>query len=167
MTHSANIERTKGHSVTESLPERRRSPNYPFAYIDPPSQPEHYIPRRPEPTFTIWKQPDIDLPIGEVVYFVYCAGRIKIGITFSISKRLETIRAHSPHPVIALLLVPGGIKEEREFHARFAAERKHGEWFILSQKMRNFFKARLCPVGRASLRNAESEFDNYCKVERP
>lgn len=162
-----NIQKTSGGIVTDVLPERRRSPNYPFAYIDPPSQPAHDIPRRPDPTFTVWRQPGVVLPVGEMVYFVYCAGRIKIGITFSISKRLETIQAHSPLPAVAILLVPGGIKEERGFHARFAAERKHGEWFLLSQKMRNFFKARLCMVGRASLRKAEEEFDNYCKVERP
>lgn len=166
VTNTMNTQGTSEGSITVALPEeRRRSPNYPFAFIDPPLEP--YDPRRPEPTYTFWKKANDTFPLGEVVYFIYCAGRIKIGITVSLHKRLETIRSHSPLPAVAVLVVSGGLPAERGFHRRFAAEREHREWFTLSQQMRQFFRARLCPIGRATLKRAEAEFNSYCAQFNP
>lgn len=148
---SVNIHRTSGRSITEGLPEREAE--YPFDIIHGAVQPN-----RPAPTFTFWKQPNDTFPMGNIVYFMYCGGRIKIGYTDNLPKRLAAIAGHSPYKPVAILVVKGSHKVEREFHSRFAAERLHCEWFILSQKMRNFLRARLCAVGRASLKNAEAEF---------
>ena len=78
---------------------------------------------------------------------------------------LITLKDASPLPPVVLLVVKGGEPMERKLHARFAADRLHGEWFILSKKMRNFLRARLCPVGRASLKAAETVFHAYCRKE--
>jgi len=58
------------------------------------------------------------------------AGAIKIGFSVSPSSRLRAIQANSPIPVRILATASGGDAREAYYHARFAASRLHGEWFV-------------------------------------
>lgn len=156
MPQLKNIHETSCSSVTVELPKpRTRSNTYPFTFVE---QPTAYEAPRPDPTYTFWKKANDTFPLGGIVYFIYCAGRIKIGYSDGLRTRLKQIAACSPFPPVALLVVSGTVKLERQLHARFAEDRLHGEWFALSPKMRRFFRSRLCPVGRASLKRSEVEF---------
>lgn len=159
-----NIQRTEGRRVTRVLPkDRPRSPHYPFQFIQPAGEVVEYDPPRPEPTYTFWRRPNDTFPLGPIVYFMYSAGRIKIGFSDGLRSRVETLKGANPFPPVVLLVVSGGLDVERQFHARFAEDRTTGEWFRLSPTLRAFFRARLCPVGRASLKKCEADFKAYCE----
>lgn len=111
-------------------------------------------------TATLWNV-EPGQTIQEAVYFAYSGGLVKIGYSTFARNRQGDLSAAGAHPVTMVLLVPGNEAAERKFHDRFAADREHHEWFRLSKKMRDFFKARLCPIGRASLREAEARFWEY------
>ena len=64
------------------------------------------------------------------VYFVGGAdGPIKIGATKAPLERLATFQIGSPVKLKIHALAHGGYDLEREYHARFAGHRLHGEWF--------------------------------------
>lgn len=139
-----------------------RETSYPFNIAHPVVP---HDPPRAEPTFTFWRHDNDTLPTGSIVYFMYSAGRIKIGFSGGLRSRHQQLKTTGAFPPVVLLIVKGTEQTEKEFHDRFPDERLHGEWFTLSKKMRNFFRARLCPVGRASLKAAEAEFHTYCRKE--
>lgn len=153
-----------GRSVTKSFPDgnRRRSMTYPFEFVEPIIFAE---PRKPAPIYTFWRKPNDTFPMGSIVYFMYSGGRVKIGYSAGLVSRHTTLKTAGPFPPVVVLIVGGTPDTEKQFHGRFAADRLHGEWFSLSKGMRNFFRARLCPVGRASLKAAEAEFRAYCLAQ--
>lgn len=116
-------------------------------------------------TATIWNLPEGHVVLTSV-YFVYSAGRIKIGTAGAggrgLKKRMAQLAASGPAPLTVILVVPGTDKEEKEFHKRFADDRTHFEWFRISKKMRDFLRARLCAKGRAAFKKAEDDFRRYC-----
>lgn len=101
------------------------------------------------------KQPDAP---KEYVYFVYCAGFIKIG--YSKNPRLRHMGLNNgwPLPVILLHVLPGSIADERALHARFAAARTTGEWFHFSPEIRALLTEHLASTvgGLALLARAEA-----------
>jgi len=122
--------------------------------------------RGPPETATLWNVAPNEI-IQQAVYFAYSGGMIKIGNSILARNRLAELSAAGALPVTMVLLVPGTEADERKFHARFADDRVHHEWFRLSRKMRHFFNARLCPIGRASLKKAEADFAAYCQEITP
>jgi hypothetical protein len=71
-------------------------------------------------------------PLPEaVVYLVGCSikGRVKIGTSTDLTKRLATLRTHSPVPIELLWWTPGGRELERQLHTSLNRHRLHGEWF--------------------------------------
>lgn len=65
-----------------------------------------------------------------VVYFAQAAnGLIKIGTTGFIDERMKILAGQSPVAITLLATVQGARADEFVYHARFAAHRRHGEWF--------------------------------------
>lgn len=76
---------------------------------------------------------------GEVVYFVGSEdGKVKIGTSAHMEKRLEALQTSSASRLRLLLTIPGGVSMETELHRRFAHLREGGEWFTLSDEIRHF-----------------------------
>jgi hypothetical protein len=71
------------------------------------------------------------------VYFVAGGAYVKIGFTDARTPgdRLTAMQTGSPVKLKVLAFVPGGRTEEQKLHARFATERRHGEWFAVSQEL--------------------------------
>lgn len=107
-------------------------------------------------------QPYVDRTVGghgsPHVYFAYSAGRIKIGTSLYPECRGKDLSPQSPHPVTIIMTVDGGYDLEHEFHRLFDALREHGEWFRLSDEMRQFLHRTLCRTGVRKLREAEAAF---------
>lgn len=101
---------------------------------------------------------------GDLVYFIYSAGRIKIGYSTGIDQRNRSFRSSGPIPPVVILVINGTIDTERTLHIRFSEDRLHGEWFTLSDELRKYLVARLCDRGIASLDRAETEFREYCET---
>lgn len=141
-------------------------------WVNPPPvhtkfEPREFVPfppPKPDPTFTLLGFPDgTELPAGSIVYFMYSAGRIKIGFSGTIRSRHRGLQNAGPFPPVVLLAIKGTESVEKKFHKQFAKERLHGEWFAISKEMRTYLRQRLCDVGRASFERVETEFLNYCE----
>ncbi len=98
------------------------------------------------------------IPHFGYVYFIYCAGRIKIGRAEDVSRRLSQIATGSPFKPALLLSASAPRSAEKELHARFAEDRIHREWFKLSDHLRRYLVRRLNANGLAAFRAAEEEF---------
>jgi hypothetical protein len=66
--------------------------------------------------------------------FLYVIGTpgsttVKIGVTADLAGRLKQLQASSPRPLVVLWCARGGREIEDSLHARFYAQRVHGEWF--------------------------------------
>lgn len=66
---------------------------------------------------------------GRKVYFIQAGDRIKIGVTKNVRKRIAVMQTGSSVPLVLLATRKGDTGLEREYHARFAHLRLHGEWF--------------------------------------
>lgn len=68
---------------------------------------------------------------GVSVYFMQAVsgGLIKIGASARPEQRQAAAQALCPLELRLLAVLPGGFARERELHERFAAHRRHGEWF--------------------------------------
>lgn len=71
------------------------------------------------------------------IYFIQadCGGLVKIGWATKPEVRMAQMQAHCPVILTLLHHEPGNGKQERELHARFAALRKHGEWFSAGEDL--------------------------------
>jgi hypothetical protein len=66
------------------------------------------------------------------IYFVYCAGRIKIGYATEVADRMSGIGTSSPFPITLLMTIRGSLEDEKLFHDLFEDDRVNREWFQLS-----------------------------------
>ncbi len=71
------------------------------------------------------------------VYVVTCLDRVKIGIAMNVHARVIDLQFVCPFPVaiVAQREFPTrleAMRAERALHAKFDAERIHGEWFVLA-----------------------------------
>lgn len=73
----------------------------------------------------------------EFVYFIQAtvSGLVKIGSASDPGSRLRTLQTGSPERLRLLATMDGGEPFEREMHARFAADRSHGEWFYATPEL--------------------------------
>lgn len=85
-------------------------------------------------------------PTG-LVYFLECDDRVKIGYTTNLKERLKNFRTTLIDDFEVILTVPGTTALERHFHQRFDAYRIKGEWFSLSDEIRDFVSRRQYHLG--------------------
>lgn len=84
------------------------------------------------------------------VYFIECAGYVKIGRSeaASINSRLRCIASCCPLPMTFLGAVrspPGkSVFNEKRLHIRFAKHAHKGEWFKLTDEVREFLDWHRC-----------------------
>lgn len=78
----------------------------------------------------------------DCVYFIQdtVGGQIKIGWTAHVRRRLSELQPGNPHPLKIIATMPGGQKDERKLHLRFAWLRVYGEWFLPGQDLLDFIK---------------------------
>ena len=130
-------------------------PPTPYAYVMTKVEPY----RRPV-TYTFWGYEGS--PANDLLYFMYSAGRLKIGTSTDVDQRRLTFAAAGPFPPAIILVMTGAVRQERELHKQFEDTRLHGEWFAWSPKIEEFLAARLCRRGKATLEKAQDEFRQYC-----
>src|SRR5579863_2208648 len=117
MEKTVNEAGNEGVSVTEVLPQD-----------DPTKDPIQNF-----RNFSRLNDPEAD---SRRVYFLYCAGFMKIGITSRILRRMSELQIGSPWKSQIVLLIPGGKKTEEFLHFAFREERVSGEWFRMSPFIR-------------------------------
>jgi len=111
--------------------------------------------------------------------FVYAivasdVGRVKIGVTESIAKRLRSLRGHGPvdlylHAFVKIRSHKEALATEKRLHKELGEWRTHGEWFIFNdvtaEHLRRFAEGGTGPAYREP-GVEESCFINYCLYGR-
>ena len=84
--------------------------------------------------------PGWDLRDGHRVYFVEAgdSGKVKIGTSMHIRKRIHELQGGSHEPLRLLLSIEGGHSIESEIHKLYKAERIGREWFSKSGALAQF-----------------------------
>lgn len=75
------------------------------------------------------------------VYFFKQGEFVKIGWSNKWRQRLLTLQRATPHEIEALAVYRGGLKMERDLHAKFASLRVKLEWFRLGDEIRDYIEA--------------------------
>jgi hypothetical protein len=88
--------------------------------------------------------PKAEAEVG-LIYFVGFGGRIKIGFTTNLERRLSALQTSCPAPLTIQATIPGTRLEEKRLHKRFAHLKLSGEWFRLSKTIINY----IASVGHA------------------
>lgn len=78
---------------------------------------------------------------SDSVYFIECAGRIKIGCSKNIQGRVAHISTSAPAEVTLIASIPGNYRLEKAIHRHLAAHRERGEWFTDCQAVREVIQA--------------------------
>jgi len=77
------------------------------------------------------------------VYFIQApTGHIKIGLAENPKRRLASLQTAWPSSLHLLRTEPGGSKEERDYHLRFAELRVGGEWFKCEGELAEFLEIK-------------------------
>lgn len=98
------------------------------------------------------------------VYFLYGAGRIKIGFTAGEPLRREdNLGNQSPVHLDLVKIIPGGKVTEFRMHHRFRTDRLYGEWFRLSPALRSFIVST--PGSAARLEQVEDSYRRWLETE--
>lgn len=85
-----------------------------------------------------------------MIYFVRCGKLewVKIGTAIDVPSRLQELRSGSPFQLALVAVMEGDRDAEVRLHKKFAKERGHGEWFLLSSRLRSFISKKTMPATR-------------------
>lgn len=75
-----------------------------------------------------------------MIYFIRQDSTVKIGCTKNIKIRLSDLQVSNPHELSVLLLINGSFKEEERLHSLFVDDKVRGEWYFLSDEIKEFIK---------------------------
>ena len=94
--------------------------------------------------------PGTDLRAGARVYLIEAgaSGKVKIGTSVCVQKRLSQLQGASPEKMRLLLSMDGGLREEAEVQAAYKAERIHREWFSRSGDLERFIDSVFWAFGQ-------------------
>lgn len=99
------------------------------------------------------------------VYFMYCAGHVKIGYTsLSSLSRLRDLSTKTPLETFHLLTLSGGERTEYLLHKAFSDHRVRGEWFKFHQDIKDFILGHGEEYVRA-VKLAERDYRRWVKNE--
>jgi hypothetical protein len=75
-----------------------------------------------------------------LTYFIECGGRVKIGKTTDVRRRMTEMQAGMPYPPAVLAAVPEYVVTEARAHEVWAGLRRHGEWFEATPELRRWIR---------------------------
>jgi len=99
------------------------------------------------------------------VYFLYCAGFVKIGVATSIMRRMSNLQIGSPWPAQIVLLIPGGRETEAFLHFAFQEHHARGEWFRLAGTIREAIRELAPDVCQQWLAEEEQDYREWVRQE--
>ncbi len=99
----------------------------------------------------LWDLPEVYYLNLAGVYFIQAGeyGRIKIGVSKQLGKRVRTLQLACPYPLKVVGHQPDYPEDiwraEEELHRQFESIRVCGEWFIPSHQLADYIKALYSP----------------------
>lgn len=73
-----------------------------------------------------------------MIYFIEDDGLVKIGFTTNPARRLSCLKTSNPGELIVRLVIEGTLDDEKKFHDLFKSDLHRGEWFVLSDTIKDF-----------------------------
>jgi hypothetical protein len=92
------------------------------------------------PTVPALLPPEPPLDTGWI-YFIRGGGFVKIGYSSEPTKRLDRLATASPFPLELWATTRGSVRSEHDLHRRFRSDRSHGEWFRITDRIRDYVEA--------------------------
>lgn len=74
------------------------------------------------------------------IYVLRDGDIVKIGRAVNVKQRLTELKTGHHRPLTLMAAIPAHAALEAAIHERFARERQHGEWFVLSDSLRRFIE---------------------------
>lgn len=102
----------------------------------------------------------------KMIYFILNNDSIKIGYTSRPNDRLSQLQTSSPNKLEMLLLLSGNRKDEYFLHNLFKDLRLNGEWFCLSDLIKNYIKDNQKYDRRYEFNLITEEFDCTQQIRR-
>jgi hypothetical protein len=151
-----NIDETNEHSLTVVLPERggawpiQQETTYPSGY-----------------TLKDLERLDDHQRKTHVVYFIFCAGFVKIGTSSSLKRRLSNLQIGAPWQTRLVALVTGGPKTEDFLHFVYREHAIGGEWFRLGPDLRQAIidLTTFTPALKGHLEEEEADYLEWIRHE--
>jgi len=73
-----------------------------------------------------------------MIYFIRQNEAVKIGVTEDIQQRVSQIQVGTPYEVSVMLLIEGSYEKEAELHKTFNDFKIRGEWYWLSEEIKEY-----------------------------
>ena len=73
-----------------------------------------------------------------MIYFIKCGDFVKIGYSKSVEKRLKSLQTANPNQLEIISSFDGNRKEEEHIHYRFRKFKVSGDWFILTDEIKEY-----------------------------
>jgi len=73
-----------------------------------------------------------------MIYFIGNNEQIKIGYSKKVKNRISSIKTACPFELTLSLIISGDKTKEKELHSKFNKDRVKGEWFTLSEDIRQY-----------------------------
>jgi hypothetical protein len=71
--------------------------------------------------------------------------RVKIGVTKDVAARLSNLQTGNPNILEVVAVFPGELEDEQALHSIFAEDRVLREWFIYSDRIKEFVRTKVLP----------------------
>lgn len=108
----------------------------------------------------------LDDNLDHTVYFLYCAGHVKIGFTsLCFFSRNRDLANGTPIQTLHLFALSGGERTEYLLHKKFDAHRTIGEWFRFHQDIREFILEHGNEHDANAVRQAETDYRKWIESE--
>ena len=87
-----------------------------------------------------YQKPNKNRP-KDKIYFIRAENNtLKIGTTYSVIKRLKAIQMCCPYKLEVIGVIYGGYVLEKQIHKDLEAFKTHGEWFELTDEVKEYLK---------------------------
>lgn len=93
-------------------------------------------PKRGKPVPLLWRGVTATVDANEWVYLIQCAGKIKIGWSSGLRRRIRNFGTALPLEPLFLGAARGTRGDEGEIHHRLRFARSNGEWFENTDEVR-------------------------------
>src|SRR6056297_3808889 len=96
-----------------------------------------------------------------MIYFIKSeSGHVKIGYTKNgVTIRLKNLQCGNPYPLSVMRVIKGHTGLESALHTRFGDLRCVGEWFVLTDELKNFIETFQEPLDIEIREETDSEKD--------
>ncbi len=101
-----------------------------------------------------------------MVYFIKANDKLKIGYANDPTKRIINMQVTNPYKLEVLLIIDGAYDLEKDLHKRFRESRLIGEWFELTDEIKEYIADNHSNDRKYEFGFDNHEYDSNQKIKR-